>query len=122
MMIMNLCVLLFMSCLVYQSKLFIGMNGEVIFNAVLVRSQDADVCHLYGDPHLIPFSQVSQSNQNGYWCKLSGEQQIVRNNFVDIKVNMREGEWSIDKVSRRMTIKSDNYRTLCLVHNYVFQQ
>lgn len=90
------------------------MGRDAIFNSVLVGGQGVDVCHWYGDPHLIPFSQVSQSNQNRYWCKLSGEQQIVRNDFVEIKVNMQEGVWSIDKVSFQMTIKSENYRTFML--------
>ncbi|CAF1009517.1 unnamed protein product [Adineta ricciae] len=95
---MQLGVLFVISCLVHQ-----------------IRSQDADVCHLYGDPHLIPFSQVSQSNQNQYWCKLSGEQQIVRNNFVEIKVNMREGVWSIDKYTLTFF---DNDRVLCKVTDH----
>ncbi|CAF1560216.1 unnamed protein product [Adineta ricciae] len=95
---MKLCVLFVVSCLAYQ-----------------IRSQDVDVCHVYGDPHLIPFSQVSQLNQNGYWCKLSGEQQIVRNNFVEIKVNMHEGVWSIDKYTVTFF---DNDKVLCKVTDH----
>jgi hypothetical protein len=65
---------------------------------VLVNGQNLGVCHIYGDPHIIPFLQPPQTSSNSYWCKLSGEHSILRNEYVEIVAAMRNGTWLIEKV------------------------
>ncbi|CAF4466326.1 unnamed protein product [Rotaria socialis] len=55
------------------------------------------ICHVYGDPHVIPFAQQSNATQDQYWCKISGEHRVIKNDYVEMIAFVQEQTWLIDK-------------------------
>ncbi|UJR08248.1 hypothetical protein I4U23_012521 [Adineta vaga] len=80
-----------------------------------VESENISVCHFYGDPHIILFSEQLESAQNRYWCKLSGEHLILQNNYVQIEASMQHDTWLIEKFN--MTFMRNN-ETLCTITDH----
>ncbi|CAF0982256.1 unnamed protein product [Rotaria sordida] len=76
-------------------------------------SNDKGICHVYGDPHIIRFSQQSNIFQDQYWCKISGEHRILKNNYVEIKVFIQYRTWLIDRFN--ITFFKDNETILCTI-------
>ncbi|CAF2690470.1 unnamed protein product [Rotaria sp. Silwood2] len=72
-----------------------------------------DICHVYGDPHIIRFPQQSNGSQDQYWCKISGEHRILKNDYVEIKAIVQDRTWFIVKFS--VTFFKDNGTVLCTV-------
>ncbi|CAF5124767.1 unnamed protein product, partial [Rotaria sp. Silwood1] len=58
-------------------------------------SDNKGICHVYGDPHIIRFAQQSSVPQDQYWCKMSGEHLILKNDYVEIKTVMQYQTWFI---------------------------
>ncbi|CAF3846389.1 unnamed protein product, partial [Rotaria magnacalcarata] len=61
-------------------------------------NKDKGICHFYGDPHIIVFPQRAEAFQHQFWCKTSGEHQILKNDFVQITAIIQNQTWSIDEL------------------------
>ncbi|CAF3796693.1 unnamed protein product [Rotaria sp. Silwood1] len=75
---------------------------------------DKDICHVYGDPHVIRFSQQPKVLQNQYWCKISGVHRILKNEYIEIIVLIPRRTWLIDEFI--IMFFKDN-ETLCTINN-----
>ena len=59
--------------------------------------QYKEICQIFGDPHVFAFPDEERPS-GLYWCRMSGEHILLRNEHVEIVVNIRNGTWLIDKV------------------------
>ena len=59
--------------------------------------QEKQICQIFGDPHVFAFPDEERS-AGLYWCRMSGEHVLLRNEHVEIVVNIQNGTWLIDKV------------------------
>ncbi|CAF2041179.1 unnamed protein product [Rotaria magnacalcarata] len=77
-------------------------------------NKDKGICHFYGDPHIIVFPQRAEAFQHQFWCKTSGEHQILKNDFVQITAIIQNQTWSIDEF---IITFFENNTTICTITN-----
>ncbi|CAF2161909.1 unnamed protein product [Rotaria magnacalcarata] len=75
-----------------------------------------DICHVYGDPHVISFAQQSNATRNQYWCKISGEHSVIKNDYVEMIAFVQEQTWLINKFIIRLL--QDNGSIICTVTDH----
>jgi hypothetical protein len=78
---------------------------------VSVHGNRTAVCHLHGDPHLIIYPQTPGELRSQYWCKMPGENLLLKNKFVEIKVHVTEKFWYNERVQSHCF--NDRFEIIC---------
>ena len=66
------------------------------------------VCHFHGDPHLLTFPQAPGEVRSQYWCKTPGENLLLKNKYVQIKVHVSERFWYNEQVRYHLFSKIES--------------
>ncbi|CAM2711080.1 unnamed protein product [Rotaria socialis] len=103
-------------------ELFPGASTSISTNPIststLIATPDVkslQLCHVWGDPHILQFSQRPTTTRYQYWCKDVGKQQLLKNKYVSATITVHTQNWIIDEF--KFTFFDDDGTILCSMDN-----